>query len=133
VIYIVTSGSYSDYGIIAAFTNKKAAEAFVQAYNSNDNGDPAIIEEYEEGPSDKLFIWKVYYETMEGSSAAATMWMGKLEEGVEINKVMILWPANKHHKSTQYGVVVRAEDAPSAIKAGVEMIQRFRATTPGAM
>lgn len=43
IVYIVTSGSYSDYGIVAVFSTKEKAEAFIEqrrqteCYDHDDN------------------------------------------------------------------------------------------------
>lgn len=55
-IYIVTSGEYSDYSILAAFLDETKAEVFVEKYNRGRvdkqgvcHYGEAIIEEYEDG------------------------------------------------------------------------------------
>lgn len=47
-IYIVTSGSYSDYGINAAFTDKALAERYLADHAHNNDEQ---IEEYEADPT----------------------------------------------------------------------------------
>lgn len=37
MVYIITSGSYSDYHIVAVFTDKKKAEHFLKIYNQTTN------------------------------------------------------------------------------------------------
>ena len=51
-VYVVTSGTYSDYHIVAAFDDKQKAEVFCAAYNDNCMehrtwDDPYYIEEYD--------------------------------------------------------------------------------------
>ena len=45
-VYVVSSGQYSDYGIIAVFLDKQRAEQFVTEYNKTDKYDSADIEEW---------------------------------------------------------------------------------------
>lgn len=45
--YLVTSGSYSDYGIRGAFSTREKAEAFVAEFNKREGrGDEAAVEEW---------------------------------------------------------------------------------------
>ena len=51
-VYVVTSGVYSDYNIVAVFDDKQKAEVFCAAYNDNSKehrtwDDPYYIEEYD--------------------------------------------------------------------------------------
>lgn len=51
-VYVVTSGIYSDYHIVAVFDDKQKAEVFCAAYNDNNMehrtwDDPCYIEEYD--------------------------------------------------------------------------------------
>lgn len=48
-IFLVTSGRYSDYGVVAAFSTKETAEQFAASMNTNkssDYDDDARVEEY---------------------------------------------------------------------------------------
>jgi hypothetical protein len=47
MIYIVTAGTYSDYGIHAVFTDEELADAYVAAFKSSDD---MRIEPMEENP-----------------------------------------------------------------------------------
>lgn len=68
-IYIVTSGTYSDYGILAVFTKRPLADRFVQLYNGNSHKyDSAEIEVW---PADKCFtkqgaLWEYTYRQIDG-------------------------------------------------------------------
>lgn len=46
-IYIVTEGMYSDYGIVAVFTEREPAERFVRMHNAQSSWGDADIEEWE--------------------------------------------------------------------------------------
>ena len=59
IAYVVTAGEYSDYGILAVFSTKELADAYVQNFNKkatenlqrigypNQGQDDATIEEWE--------------------------------------------------------------------------------------
>ncbi len=46
IIYIVTAGEYSDYGIIAATKDKKTAQRIADKFNQKSKYEEAQIEEY---------------------------------------------------------------------------------------
>lgn len=48
-VYIVTSGSYSDYRIMRVYLDKDEAERFVESYNSTKPGEYADIEAWDVG------------------------------------------------------------------------------------
>lgn len=50
IIYIVTSGEYSDYGIDAIFSTKELAQKFVDSFNS-ERWDKLDIEEWDLDPN----------------------------------------------------------------------------------
>ena len=51
-IYVVTSGSYSDYGIDAIFDNKELAEQYIDAFEKGGYNEKSI-EEFELNPFEK--------------------------------------------------------------------------------
>lgn len=48
-LYAITSGAYSDYGIITLCSDKEKAEKLVEWYNRYEKYDKADVEEYEDG------------------------------------------------------------------------------------
>jgi hypothetical protein len=50
IIYVVTSGSYSDYGIEAVFTDKNLAEKYLEAFRKNRSFSEMSIEEWPANP-----------------------------------------------------------------------------------
>ena len=50
VAYVVTSGCYSDYGIEAVFSSRKAAEAFVAVFSDKRSWGAKTIEEWPMNP-----------------------------------------------------------------------------------
>ena len=60
-IYVVTSGSYSDYHIEQVFLNKEKAEEYIEKFNKATVYDEARLEEYETFDENKAeavdYIW----------------------------------------------------------------------------
>lgn len=56
-IYLVTKGNYSDYRVLAAFSNKSLAEDFISNFTNDDLND---IEEYELNPKTTDLINRGY-------------------------------------------------------------------------
>lgn len=52
-VYIITSGSYSDYGIECAFTDKELAELAMNELDKRDKNKGFMIEEYDLNPDIK--------------------------------------------------------------------------------
>jgi hypothetical protein len=75
--YIVTQGEYSDYKIVAVFSTRELAEAFLRVYDSQGTYDSADIEEHEIDPhqSEINAGLKVYEVTMDidGNNAKAEL------------------------------------------------------------
>ena len=46
-VYVITSGEYSDYGIVTVFTSKEKAEIYCATKNGSASYDKCRIEEYE--------------------------------------------------------------------------------------
>jgi len=103
-IFIVTSGSYSDYRINAVFKNKEKAERYAKAFGGD-------IEEYEPNPFDKQ-LSKGYYPyqvhmNREGSTEKYGVncgdgksncnWFANNYEHAEIYLVANMWAKNETH------------------------------------
>ncbi len=56
IIYIVTSGDYSEYSILRVFRDKVKAELYVDLYNKGFNYTVAEIEEWDTNPEPEPFI-----------------------------------------------------------------------------
>lgn len=64
-LYAVTSGRYSDYGIITLCSDKERAENIVRWYNRYEKYDKASVEEYEDGvvvPDESLIPYEVAFD-----------------------------------------------------------------------
>lgn len=137
MIYIVTAGSYSDYGILAAFTDEAAAKRFVDVYNSADPYDHADIEEYVDGSEVTEYLFNVTTrrnDPNETGDEFKVSFDGMALAGVNRRLGVVdrsdyqPWEQSGP-KATIYSVTVRATNKADALKAGVEMIHRFRAET----
>lgn len=148
-IYIVTKGCYSDYRIVAAFTDLGAAERFTAAYNSGKSlyDDDAGVETFKEGPTGKLFVWNAVMNVGDPSAFATPEESGAVKVSLdfdeehgprqrEIKKVMsrtyeqmpYRWTDSKQRvKVTQYWTFIEAETNEEARKIAAEVIQQYRA------
>lgn len=141
MIYVVTSGTYSDYGIKAVFTDKARAEKYVEAHNSGDHvWDKASIEEYEDGAEVDDYLWEgrmvVGDVEKSGSVQIEFVWY---EYGDQRANIVRTWERKENTGTygkpesyrnvdvTCYAVFVRNETAEGARKAAAEMINRYRA------
>lgn len=64
-LYAITSGEYSDYGIITLCSDRRKAEKLVEWYNRYEKYDKAEIEEYEDGeivPDETLIPYEVSFD-----------------------------------------------------------------------
>lgn len=60
MIYVVTQGSYSAYGIVGATTDYEVAKKIADKFS--DRWDPCRIEEYPEGEYMLRPAWSVYFD-----------------------------------------------------------------------
>lgn len=61
-VYLVTSGSYSNYGIEAAFSTRELAQKYIDATSSSDRWDAAEIEEWDlDDNAEKLIAGFKFY------------------------------------------------------------------------
>lgn len=134
-IYIVTSGEYSDYGILAAFLDKSKAEAFAQKYNRGVDYDPdrAEIEEYEEGmPFD--FNSNDIYEVLfhEGTDKAPDVTLTELNDSFGYQNIpRVIAPPSSYVSSWSHLVTVAAKDADHALKIACDYLAKWKAEKEG--
>ena len=76
-IYVITSGEYSDYHIVAIYTTREMAEEFIQS-----NGNDCTIEEYDiDKPiSKEMKLWFISFNIENGELENATTIDYKVEE-----------------------------------------------------
>lgn len=115
-IYVVTSGSYSDYGILAVFDDRALADEFVKRRNEGPHYEDAGIEEWELNPSG---------EALRKGMAHYAVWL-KEWEAVDIDDIRVT--SAELSKPTEYQwtrgksvqMVVIAKDVEHAAKIGTE-------------
>jgi hypothetical protein len=132
-VYVVTSGNYSDYGILAIFSTRGKARGFIKREQRNALyehyiGDDYRIETWEvDKPLEpKIPIFFCYYYPENDS------W-----KVIEHNDAY-LHDFNRVHKEPDYGetdgyvywVVKKARDKDSALKVANEQIMQFIAKEP---
>ena len=119
IIYVVTSGEYSDYAIDAVFDNYEAAH---QA--TIDAGYECWIEEYQlnKQPEDNWVVWKVWYckDTDTWDVHHVESWLKGFSED-EIRQETMKDRYNSPNK-TYYTTFVRADNRDAALKIANEKI-----------
>lgn len=84
-VYLISSGEYSDYGIVAVFANEADADAVAEVHNKDRRYDKYRIEEYDlyEAPVEPILVyWKqeAPYASKDGPA-------GRIESGSDL-----AWP-----------------------------------------
>ena len=122
-LYAVTSGRYSDYGIITLCSDKERAESIVRWYNRYEKYDKASVEEYEDGivvPDESVEPYEVTF----------------LDDG-SLKKVENCGPSHIFYRRMLKCVdgrlifYVLAEDEESAKKIAAEKRAKYIAETSG--
>ncbi len=77
-IYIVTAGTYSDYSILAVFTDEKAANEYITEYNKAEykHRDDAVIEEWDTDLPPTEWYYTLVRMTKEGEVLETTTSFG---------------------------------------------------------
>lgn len=89
-VYLVTSGEYSDYSILAAFSTEADADAYVEHMRSRDRWSSARVEEFPvdrwlEVKDQRFFNVRIYEDVVDsatGSSLAGERRVTELEPSV---------------------------------------------------
>lgn len=113
MIYVITSGKYSDYRVLMATTNKEYALKFVAEYNRDDNTYyEAKIQEYEDRAITNLISYGCWFLK------------GELNK-IEIDKD---YTSNIHYDEVrQFGYCrLLAENRDEAIKIAAERMAKYR-------
>lgn len=69
-VFLVTSGSYSDYHVDAAFSNEELAKSYVAERDKAGNSDPGLVEEFlidEEAAHKCMTYWRVVIRLKDGA------------------------------------------------------------------
>lgn len=122
-LYAITSGRYSDYGIITLCSDKERAENIVRWYNRYEKYDKADVEEYEDGvvvPDESVKPYEVTF----------------LDDG-SLKRAEICGPSHMFYHRMLKCVdgrlifYVLAEDEESAKKIAAEKRAKYIAETSG--
>src|SRR5882724_9520736 len=123
VIWAVSRGSYSDYGVYAIFSTREAAEAYASRFNEMVNHNEYEVEQFPlnpTSPAENLFLWSVYLHA-NGDVQSATRIDYAWREQVVRNGQCHRFPGEDG------GFTVRcyARDQEHAIKIGGEKRQEM--------
>lgn len=122
VIWILTSGEYSDYSVHAAYNTKEEAEAARDALNAAEEYTGCEVEEIPLSPDlpsfkDGFSWWSVSYR--DGTwRAVSTTYPSNLKNDGGVRKYS---PTIGY----AYGVTLVADTEERALKAGMERIMQF--------
>ena len=114
MIYVLTSGEYSDYHIVMATTDRVKAEYFHKLYEESN------IEEYDDSKIQMLPIYNVLYYKEDGSIKAFDT---EYFQDVELNKI--------YKTKVMYEVYVQAKDKDTAIKIFFDLYTEYKAQQEG--
>lgn len=118
-IYVITSGEYSDYHIVAIYTTRELAEEFIQS-----NGNGYTIEEYDidEPISKEKKLWFIVFNIKSGELESATTTDYKVEE----NKDTCFY-CDKYMKVAHMHMFVESETMDKAKKIACERFASIKA------
>ena len=117
-VYIVTSGSYSDYSIDSVWSTREKADAEVERLSRSANGgycpSEIEVEEYAlDGDSDPAPLWRVSFQGDRGATCYRM-------EGRLNGKEQMFVGKHVFQRHGNYSCIVRGEDADAAIKVAAE-------------
>lgn len=125
IVYVITTGEYSDYGIEAVALEKEKAEELKKLY-SNRWGE-ARIEIYD---TDDYYVEKgKFYRVKIGKRSAIHVEETGVISMEDRNKVSLIrnW---KTHRD-EYIVYVKAKDEEHAKKIGADLVAKYKAEEQG--
>lgn len=126
IVYVITKGEYSDYGIEAVTLEKEKAEELREKYS--DDWCDANIEIYD---TDDYYVEKGrFYRVSIGKRS--TIEVEKTNFVISVkdkNKVILVkdWRTN----SEKYVVYVKAKDEEHAKKIGADLVAKYKAQQQG--
>lgn len=123
-LYAITSGEYSDYGIITLCSDRERAEKLVEWYNRYEKYDKAEIEEYEDGiiiPDESVKPYEVTFRP-DGS----IRWTSQTSPGHAVDGGYVLECFDGCHI-----IYVLATDEESAEKIAAEKRAKYIAERTG--
>ena len=126
IVYVITKGEYSDYGIEAVTLEKEKAEELRILYS--DSWCDAMIETYD---TDDYYVEKGrFYEVRIGKSSAINIReTGYIVSVENRNKVSLI--RNRKTNEDDYAVFVKAKDEEHAKKIGADLVAKYKAQQQG--
>lgn len=125
IVYVITTGEYSDYGIEAVVLEKEKAEELKKLY-SNDWG-VVRIETYD---TDDYYVEKgKFYEVKVGKRSAIHVRETGVTNIKDRNKVS--FGRNWFTNVEEYSVIVKAKDEEHAKKIGADLVAKYKAEKQG--
>ena len=122
IVYVITRGEYSDYGIVAVTLEKEKAEELKKLYT--DEWHEAMIETYD---TDDYYVENGRFYGVEIGERSAI-------KAIKINSVISVDDRNKvslMHNREDYFVYVKAKDEEHAKKIGADLVAKYKAEEQG--
>lgn len=121
IVYVITKGEYSDYGIYAVTLEKEKAEKLKKLYS--DKWDDAMIETYD---TDDYYVEKGrFYEVILGKRVGIRVREIRPVCVYDRNEVRTM--RNFKTKEREYVVYVKAKDEEKAKKIGADLVAKYKA------
>lgn len=125
IVYVITKGEYSDYGIVAVTLEKEKAEELKILYS--DSWGEAMIETYD---TDDYYVenGRFYIVEIGKKSAINVQEVGviSMDDRNEV-KLITDWRTKKE----KYVVYVKANDEEHAKKIGADLVAKYKAQEQG--
>lgn len=140
LVFLVSEGSYSNYGVDSAWTEREKAEARVEHLKKEPCcDDPRIEEFYLDDPEpEDCDLWHVYFSADFKGATRGIETRASVERIEHIGRVcngeFRKWRPDHRDPSVEYvigGTVVRADDEASAIKVAAERRAAWAAANGG--
>lgn len=125
IVYVITKGEYSDYGIEAVALEKEKAEELRERYSNQ--WDEAMIETYD---TDDYYVeMGRFYEVKVGKRSAIHVRETGVTNIEDRNKVS--FGRNWFTNVEEYSVIVKAKDEEHAKKIGADLVAKYKAEKQG--
>lgn len=132
-VYVLTAGNYSDYHIVAVFTERWKAERVMDIlYGGQEWLYSPRIEEYDSDViDDNRMQWEYSVWIDDNGNSSDDVWVAHDYEmamtSEQLNKVEIM----RNRNPRRYYVKVLAADRETALKIGRDLVAEFRAREEG--
>lgn len=125
IIYVITKGEYSDYGIVAVALEKEKAEELRKLYSNS--WYEAMIETYD--TADYYVENGRFYEVTLGTRSAIRV--REIPPVCVDNRNKVITTRNFSTKRMEYDVFVKAKDEEHAKKIGADLVAKYKAQQQG--